>query len=518
MLATALTTSLLGLEANLVRVEVDSSRGPASFDLVGLAEASVRESRVRVRSALAGLGVLLDEQRIVVNLAPGDVRKTGSAFDLAVAMATVAALCLTPEGALDGIVFLGELSLTGELRPVRGVLPQLLHARSLGIRRAIVPRDNGAEAAVVTGVATQIATSLSDVIGALARNEVLDDARYVPAPRVARGVDLSDVRGQHGARRALEIAAAGGHHVLMMGPPGGGKTMLARRLPTILPPLTEEEALEASAVHSIAGLLSSSQGLLTERPFRAPHHTVSDAGLVGGGLPVRPGELSLAHHGVLFLDELPEFRRQTLETLRQPLEDGMLVVARARSTATFPARPLVIAACNPCPCGYHRDGSSRCACSPERVRSYLARLSGPLVDRLDLHVVLPPVDVASLSRAGVGEASSCVRERVAAAREIQLRRSGGRDGTARTNATLGPAEVQAVALPDEDGQRLLTAAVARLGLSARAFTKVLRVARTIADLAGEPTVHAPHVAEAVQMRVFDRGQPRSTLHAAAPPS
>jgi magnesium chelatase family protein len=325
-------------------------------------------------------------------------------------------------------------------------------------------------------------------------------------------VDLAEVRGQHAARRALEIAASGHHHLLMMGPPGGGKTMLARRLPTILPALTEEEALEASAVHSIAGLLSSSQGLLIGRPFRAPHHTVSDAGLVGGGMPVRPGELSLAHHGVLFLDELPEFRRPTLETLRQPLEDGMLVVARARSTATFPARPLVVAACNPCPCGYSGDGTGRCGCTPDRVRTYLSRLSGPLVDRLDVHVVLPPVDVTSLGRGGGGESSAAIRERVVAAREIQRARHASGIVTSRTNAALSPGDLQAVAMPDDGGQRLLAAATQRLGLSARAYTKVLRVARTIADLAGEDRVRAPHVAEAVQLRVFDRGPPGPRAH------
>jgi magnesium chelatase family protein len=352
MLATTLATTLSGLDAHLVRVEVESFRGPSSFELVGLPEASVRESRVRVRSALYQMGVLLDEYRVVVNLAPGDVRKAGSAFDLAIAMATLSALGLLPPEGLAGTLLLGELSLTGSLGAVQGLLPQLLFARAAGIARAVVPRANGAEAAAVSGIQVYVADKLSEVLEHMTSGPELDRAQPAPRrPSPAALVDLSEVRGQHLARRALEIAAAGHHHMLMIGPPGGGKTMLARRLPTIMPPLGEEEALEATAIHSVAGLLPASEGILRERPFRAPHHTASDAGLVGGGIPPRPGEISLAHHGVLFLDELPEFRRTTLEALRQPIEDGLLVVARARSRATFPARPLLVAASNPCPCG-----------------------------------------------------------------------------------------------------------------------------------------------------------------------
>ncbi len=354
MLATTFASSLHGLRASLVRVEVECSRGPGAFDLVGLAEASVRESRVRVRSALAQVGVSLDEHRVVVNLAPGDVRKGGAGFDLAIAVATLGALGRVELGVLGDALLLGELSLTGELRPVRGVLPQLLGARERGLTRAIVPLACAAEASVVRGVDALIAASLVEVVAHLSGESALPRAMPSEAgPAVGPAdVDMSEVRGQPLARRALELAAAGHHHVLLVGPPGAGKTMLARRLPGLLPPLTEDESLETTAVHSVAGLLGPSEGLLSARPFRAPHHTVSAAGLVGGGTPLRPGEISLAHHGVLFLDEIAELKRATLETLRQPIEEGHVVIARAREIATYPARPLLVAASNPCPCGF----------------------------------------------------------------------------------------------------------------------------------------------------------------------
>lgn len=492
------------MEASLVFVEVECARGPGSFDLVGLAEAGVKESRVRVRSALAQLAVNLDEQRIVVNLAPGDVRKTGASFDLAIAAATLAALGITTTPTLPDIALLGELSLEGAIRPVRGVLPQLLHLRDRGVKTAVVPAENGAEAAVVSGIDTFVADQLSQVLDWLEGKSSLSRAERAPIRERANVADLMDVRGQYAARRALEIAAAGHHHVLMMGPPGGGKTMLARRLPSILPPFEEEEALEASAIHSIAGLLPSQSGLLPDRPFRAPHHTITDAGMVGGGFPPRPGEISLSHHGVLFLDELAEFRRTTLETLRQPLEDGVLVLSRARSSSLFPTRPLLVAASNPCPCGYHGDGSGRCGCSPEIVRRYLARLSGPLLDRIDLHLSLPPVAVAELSTKRAGEPSAPVRERVVRARARQAARRASGQVSVLNNGSLSPSDLEAVGTPDDEGQRLLSAAATRQQLSARAFGKVLRVARTLADLEDEDRIRAPHVAEAMGYRVLDR--------------
>jgi magnesium chelatase family protein len=506
MLATARCATLIGLDAHPVRVEVEASRGVPSFELVGLAEMAVRESRVRVKSALYQLGVDLCECRIVVNLAPADLRKVGSGFDVAIAAATLAALRVVPDGALGETLFLGELSLTGAVQPLRGVLAQLVGARKRGVATAVVPRANEAEAALVEGIDVRSVATLAELVDALRGKSGLPRVHAsVPVDEAVPREDLADVRGQPAARRALEIAAAGGHNLLMIGTPGAGKTMLARRMPSILPPLAHAEALEVMSIHSVAGLLAQTRAVSLLRPFRAPHHTVSEFALVGGGEGPRPGEVSLAHHGVLFLDELAEFRRPALEALRQPLEDGAVTISRARLKATFPARPLLVAAMNPCPCGYLGDPSGRCACSTDRVRAYRSRLSGPLLDRIDVHVVLPPVDVTALQSSAHGEASDVVRARVVRARARQAERVGEGEVHGGTNAVLSGRELDRVARPCARGSALLRGAVESLGLSARAYTKVLRLARTIADLDGSDAVSSHHIAEAVSLRVLDRG-------------